>query len=162
MKLSELGTPLESLAGVGKSKASLFSRLNIFTVGDLLGTYPRDWEDRTKACTLSQYAQNYGKVHTVCKVLAHDFFGYGKMKTLKIAVTDGSANAFLIAFNRPFLQKSLPEGSIISVTGKFELRYNTLQASSFEVERLSYSGELADWQGKPIPEFCRFTRSQKA
>ncbi|MBQ1794854.1 MAG: ATP-dependent DNA helicase RecG, partial [Treponema sp.] len=151
MKLSELGTPLESLAGVGKSKASLFSRLNIFTVGDLLGTYPRDWEDRTKACTLSQYAQNYGKVHTVCKVLAHDFFGYGKMKTLKIAVTDGSANAFLIAFNRPFLQKSLPEGSIISVTGKFELRYNTLQASSFEAERLSYSGELADWQGKPIP-----------
>ena len=151
MKLSELGIPLESLAGVGKSKASLFSRLNIFTVGDLLGTYPRDWEDRTKACTLSQYAQNCGKVHTVCKVLAHDFFGYGKMKTLKIAVTDGSANAFLIAFNRRFLQKSLPEGSIISVTGKFELRYNTLQASSFEAERLSYSGELADWQGKPIP-----------
>ena len=151
MKLSELGIPLESLAGVGKSKASLFSRLNIFTVGDLLGTYPRDWEDRTKACTLSQYAQNYGKVHTVCKVIAHDFFGYGKMKTLKIAVTDGSSNAFLIAFNRPFLQKSLPEGSIISVTGKFELRYNTLQASSFEAERLAYSGELADWQDKPIP-----------
>ncbi|MBO4385592.1 MAG: ATP-dependent DNA helicase RecG [Treponema sp.] len=151
MKLSELGIPLESLAGVGKSKASLFSRLNIFTVGDLLGTYPRDWEDRTKLCTLNQYAQNYGKVHTVCKVLAHDFFGYGKMKTLKIAVTDGTANAFLVAFNRPFLQKSLPEGSIISVTGKFELRYNTLQASSFEAERLAYSGQLEDWQDKPIP-----------
>jgi len=151
MKLSELGTPLESLAGVGKSKASLFSRLNIFTVGDLLAAYPRDWEDRTKACTLSQYAQNYGRVHTVCKVLAHDFFGYGRMKTLKIAVTDGTSNAFLVAFGRPFLQKSLPEGSIISVTGKFELRYNTLQATSFEAERLAYSGELADWQDKPVP-----------
>lgn len=151
MKLSELGTPLESLTGVGSAKASLFSRLNIFTTGDLLRTYPRDWEDRTKPCTLSQYAQNYGKVHTVCKVLAHDFFGYGKMKTLKIAITDGSANAFLIAFGRPFLAKSLPEGSIISVTGKFELRYNTLQAASFEAERLAYSGELSDWQGKNIP-----------
>mgnify|MGYP002626457046 CR=1 FL=1 len=151
MKLSELGTPLESLAGVGKLKAALFGRLNIFTVGDLLSTYPRDWEDRTKSCPLGQYAQNGGKVHTVCKVMAHDFIGYGKMRTLKIAITDGTATAFLVAFGRPFLQKSLPEGSIISVTGKFELRYNALQATAFEAQKLSDSGELLEWQGKPDP-----------
>ena len=66
------------------------------------------------------------------------------MKTLKIEITDGTANAFLIAFNRSFLEKSLPVGSIISITGKFEIKYNELQSTSFEAAKINSSGNLAD------------------
>lgn len=155
MKLSELGGTVESLPGVGPKTASQFARLNIFTVSDLLSTFPRSYEDRTHRVTLHEFAQ-FPKVHTICKVMAHTWFGYGRMKTLKIAITDGTANAWLVAFNRPFLQKSLPEGSIIAVTGKFEIKYNELQSSSFEAERIAYEGELSDFENSAVPSSAVF------
>ena len=151
MILSELGAAVETLSGVGPAAAKKFASLNIFTVADLLSVFPRDYEDRTKRIPLRDYV-NFPKVHTICKVTAHQWFGYGKMKTLKIAITDGSANAWLVAFNRDFLEKSLPEGSIIAVTGKFETKYNELQSSSFEATRISFDGNLEDFENIPVPD----------
>ena len=149
MKIGDLGAAVENLSGVGPSTAKLFARMNIFTVSDLLQTYPRDYEDRTRRVLLKDFAQS--KVHTVCRVVSHDWFGYGKMRTLKIFISDGSADAVLVAFNRPFLEKSLPVGSIVLVTGKFDVRYNQLQSTSFEAEKLSSEGELEDFLQKDIP-----------
>lgn len=151
MFLNELKVTVESLAGVGPATAKQFAKLNIFTVADLLSVYPRDYDDRTKKITLAEFSQ-HPKVHTICKVVAHSWFGYGKMKTLKIEITDGTANAFLIAFNRSFLEKSLPVGSIISVTGRFEIKYNELQSTVFEASRLAYDGTLADYISAPVPD----------
>ena len=86
---------MENLPGVGPSTAKLFARMNIFTVSDLLQTYPRDYEDRTRRVLLKDFAQS--KVHTVCRVVSHDWFGYGKMRTLKIFISDGSADAVLVS-----------------------------------------------------------------
>src|SRR5574344_711650 len=144
MKLSELNNPVETLGGIGPATTKQFARLNIFTVSDLLSTFPRDYEDRTQTVTLDKFAQ-LSKVHTICKVTAHDWFGFGRMRTLKIAITDGTANAWLIAFNRPFLEKALPEGSIVAGTGPFEVKYNSLQSTAFEAERLAYDGELSEY-----------------
>lgn len=151
MFLNELKVTVESLAGVGPATAKQFAKLNIFTVADLLSVYPRDYDDRTKKVILAEFSQ-HPKVHTICKVVAHSWFGYGKMKTLKIEITDGTANAFLIAFNRSFLEKSLPVGSIISVTGRFEIKYNEIQSTAFEASRLAYNGNLADYISAPVPD----------
>lgn len=151
MFLNELKVTVESLAGVGPATAKQFARLNIFTVADLLSVFPRDYDDRTKRITLSEFSKA-PKVHTVCKVTAHSWFGYGKMKTLKIHITDGTADAVLIAFNRSFLEKSLPVGSIISITGKFEIKYNELQSTSFEAVKINSSGNLADYISSPLPD----------
>lgn len=150
MKLQEIGAAVESLSGVGPAKAKLFAKRNIFTVADLLSTYPRSYDDRTKKVCLKDFV-SYPKVHTICKVISHEWFGFGKMRTLRIAITDGSANAFLVAFNRAFLEKTLPKDSIIAVTGKFEVRYNMLQSTAFEAERLSFTGELCNFVNEPIP-----------
>lgn len=150
MKLCEIGTPVETLAGVGPSTVKLFAKQGIFTVADLLTDFPRDYEDRTKRVALSDWKS--GKVHCVCQVTAHTFFGYGRMKTLKIGITDGVTQAWLVAFNRPFLEKSLPEGCIVSVTGTFQVKYNELQSTSFETNRLAYDGELAQWQNAAVPD----------
>lgn len=151
MRLAELGSAVESLPGVGPATAKLFARLNIFTAADLLSTYPRSYDDRTRRVPLRDF-QTAAKVHSICKVTAHTWIGYGRMKTLKIAITDGSADAYLLAFNRAFLEKSLPEGSIIAVNGKFDFRYGELQSSAFEAVRLAYDGELSSWQDAPMPD----------
>jgi len=81
MKLSEINNPVETLGGIGPATAKQFARLSIFTVSDLLTTYPRTYEDRTKNISLNEYAQ-FPKVHTICKVTAHDWFGFGSLFSL--------------------------------------------------------------------------------
>ncbi|AEE16231.1 ATP-dependent DNA helicase RecG [Treponema brennaborense] len=150
MKLTEIETPVSTLAGIGPARAKLFAALGIYTVADLLAYYPRDWEDRTQRVPLAQFRSN-GKVHTVARVTGHSWFGYGKMKTLKIHITDGSADAELVAFNRPFLEKSLPDGAIIAVTGTFSERYGRLQSSAFETALIAPGGSLAEYETKRVP-----------
>ena len=132
MKVSDIKTPVSSIAGIGPQLTKTLAKVNVFTVGDLLQYYPRDYEDRTRKVCFREQAANYGKVHTVARVMAHEWFGYGRMKTLKIIVTDGSGTAELICFNRAFLEKSLVPGTIITVTGKFEVKYGKLQSTAFE------------------------------
>ena len=133
MKVSDIKTPVSSISGIGPQLTKTLAKVNVFTVGDLLQYFPRDYEDRTRKVCFRDFASNYGKVHTAAQVLAHEWFGYGRMKTLKIIVTDGSASAELICFNRAFLEKSLLPGTIITVTGKFEIKYGKLQSTAFEV-----------------------------
>jgi ATP-dependent DNA helicase RecG len=67
-------------------------------------------------------------------VIAHDWFGYGRTRTLKIHVKDDSGPATLVCFNRPFLEQQFPIGSRVVVTGKFAYRYGEIQSSAFEIE----------------------------
>ncbi len=142
MKLLDIQKPVTQITGVGPSLASLFARLNIFTVADLLTYYPKDWEDRTKTIPLSAFSQHQ-KVHTIAQVIDHQWFGYGRMKTLKLIVTDGSLTASLLCFNRPFLERSLPINSIIALTGSFSYRFGELQSSSFEATLIEKDGSLS-------------------
>lgn len=151
MKISDIKIPVETLAGAGPAAVKRLANLNIFTIGDLLQFYPRDYEDRSKRVSLNEY-KTAKKVHTAAKVLSHEYFGFGKMRTLKIVITDGTARASLIAFNRSFLEQSLSVGSIISVTGSFDIKYNELQSSSFEASVLSNEGELKDFENTILPD----------
>ena len=143
MKLNDIKTPVSSVTGVGPQLLKSLAKLNIFTVSDLLQFFPRDYEDRTKKVYLKDFAVSK-RVHTVAKVLAHSWFGFGNMKTLKILITDGTANAELICFHRPFLEKTLPPGAIISVTGQFYVKYNSIQSSNFEASRYNLKLAKAD------------------
>lgn len=150
MKISEIKNSLSSLSGIGQATQNHFAQLNIFTVGDLLNFFPRTYEDRTKKVLLENALEN-PKVHTIAKVLRHEWFGYGRMRTLKIVITDGSGIGNLIAFNRGFLEKTLPVDSIISVSGKFELKYNSLQSTSFEAQKIASDGNIEDYKNMEVP-----------
>ena len=149
MKLSAIETPISSLSGVGPALAKTLAKVGIFTIADLLSYWPRDFEDRTKKVSLSQF--NTGKVHTIAQVLSHEYFGYGKMRTLRIRIDDGTGTASLVCFNRPFLAKTLPEHSVISVTGKFVFRYGELQCTSFEAECIATDTSIDDFRNSEVP-----------
>ncbi|WP_027727960.1 ATP-dependent DNA helicase RecG [Treponema sp. C6A8] len=131
MLVSEIKNPVSSISGVGPALTKNLAKLNIFTVGDLLQYFPRDYEDRTRRVSLNEFARS-PKIHTVAKIVRQEWFGYGNMRTLKLIINDGTAQAELICFNRPFFEKSFPAGAIISVHGSFFVKYNALQSSSFE------------------------------
>jgi len=140
MKVSEIKVPVSSITGIGPQLSKCLSKLNIFTVGDLLSYYPRDYEDRSVKVFLKEF-KNHPKIHTVARVMSQEWFGYGRMKTLKINITDGTANASLICFNRQFLEKTLLPGTIFTLTGQFFVKYSSLQSSAFDVSVMKINPE---------------------
>ena len=117
MFLKEIKDPVTSLKGVGPAAAANLARLGITNVGALLCHYPRDWEDRSRPVLLKDW--NTGKICTEIEIVAKDWFGFGKMKTLKIFVKDESAIGSLLCFNRPFMEKQFPVGTRCRLFGKF-------------------------------------------
>jgi ATP-dependent DNA helicase RecG len=123
------------LRGAGPSIIGHLERIGILSVGDLLLHFPREYEDRTQLIPFSQFAEGR-TIFTKAKVVGHEWFGFGRMRSLKILVQDESSEAALLCYNRPFLEKSLPVGSTILVHGKFQFRYGEIQSSNFEAERI--------------------------
>ena len=150
MKLGDIRNSITTLPGVGPAAAKLFAKLNVFSVADLLTLYPKQYDDRTKRIGLSAFRSS--KVHCAAIVVSHEWFGYGRMKTLKLIICDGEAEAELVAFNRPFLEKQFSVGTIISVTGAFDIKYGKLQSTSFEIIKLSESGDLSDYENTMLPD----------
>lgn len=151
MKLKDIKTPISSIHGIGPQQEKFLAKLNIFTVSDLLSFYPKSYDDRTEKISISDF-EKHKKVHAICAVQAHQWFGYGKMKTLKLIINDGTSSASLICFNRNFYEKSLPVGSIICVTGTFEVKFGQIQSTSFEITKLSDSASLSDFKNTPLPD----------
>ena len=152
MYLRELNQSVTVLRGAGPQIEARLSRLGIWSIADLLLHYPRDYDDRSVFVSLAESLKS-GRAHSVVEVLEHEWFGYGRMRTLKILVRDGpppgnggdGATAALLCFNRPFLEQALPVGSRALITGKFQFRRGELQSSSFEAEALA--GDEASPQG---------------
>lgn len=134
MFLRELTQDVRILRGTGPATLRALDNLGIHTVADLLLHLPRDYEDKTKPVPFSRFAE--GKVYTTAQVLRHEWFGFGRMRTLKIIVADGSGEAALLCFNRPFLEQMAPVGSTVQVYGKFQFKYGEIQSSAFEIQRV--------------------------
>jgi len=132
MFLRELLQPVTALKGVGSSAAGSLARLEIVNIAALLCHYPRDWEDRSRTVPLKDWRTS--QVCTEVQIAAKDWFGFGRMKTLKLYVEDESARACLVCFNRPFLEKQFPIGNRARLFGHFNYKYGEIQSSSFELE----------------------------
>jgi ATP-dependent DNA helicase RecG len=93
----------------------------------------------------------------VVRVLAHDWFGFGRMKTLKVHVEDESGRGVLICFNRPFLEKQLVVGGYYRLWGRFFYKYGEVQSTAFEVEPLrdGPAPEEEDGSGGPAGDLPR-------
>jgi ATP-dependent DNA helicase RecG len=148
MFLRELDATLDHVKPnrTGTKTLEALARLGIRDVGTLLCHYPRDWEDRSRELPLNCF--NLGDICTTVTVLAHDWFGAGYMKTLKIIVEDDTAKASLICFNRPFMAKQLPVGATARIYGQFRYKYGELQSTAFEI-----AGPQDDSFGRILPVY---------
>ena len=134
MLIGEILTPVSNLRGVGKTTVEQLLRLNVSTVGDLLRLWPRLWEDRSRYNTLRDW-KRFHKLNVPVTIIGHQWFGYGRTKTLKLIVCDSEkTQGTLVCFNRPFLEKNFPEGTEALVYGTFAVKYGVIQSSSFDIE----------------------------
>jgi len=134
MFLRSIAAPVNSIFGIASAVAVRLARLGIYTAGDLLLHYPRDWEDRSQIVPLKDYQGS--KVCTVVTILAREWFYYNGAKRLKVYVEDETAQAALLCFS-PWIEKKLNDGEQFRLWGVFRYKKGELQSSSFEVEPVS-------------------------
>jgi ATP-dependent DNA helicase RecG len=109
-------------------------RLGVVSVRDALLLFPRGYEDRSRTVTLAEAAKADRSCAVAVTVTGVADIGWGRGRTLKAIVVDGSGEAALTCFGRAFLRRVLVPGSRFFVWGTFRFRRGELQSSDFELE----------------------------
>ncbi len=138
----KLDKPLQYLKGVGETRAILFQKLGVFTVGDVISHYPREYEDRSKLKKLIELQDgdqcSFEGTIVSKVVLSRPRRGLTICRT-SIRDETGMINATW--FNQPYLKDSFKPGERYLFYGKITRR------RSFEVlnpvyEKIEESGPV--------------------
>ena len=125
--LGSLKIPIEEAAGVGPQVAKLLRKLGIETVEDLLTTFPRRLEDRSRKKPIGQVQDGeavtvQGVVRAKSRIKVRP-----KLELIKVAVDDGTGVLFAIWFNQPWIWDEIEQGKEYSFFGKVQIRFGERQ-----------------------------------
>lgn len=110
---------IQELKGVGEKRSRLFAKLGAPTVGALLRTYPRDYEDWSQPVPLAQAPAEQACVVrvTVVSPVSERRIRSG-MTLYKLRATDGRHDVQITFFNNPYTKNLLLEGKEYLLRGK--------------------------------------------
>ena len=115
--------PVNRIKGVGEKTAALFGKINVFTVEDLIGHYPRDYETYDAPVSIREASPGsvqaiYGQITTIPNVKK-----VRNLSILNAILKDGSNDSIqLTFFNMPFLKKVLKPGGFYLFRGLIQQR----------------------------------------
>ena len=117
----ELNTPLTALPGVGPARARSLEKLGLRTVGDLLGYYPRDYEDRTKRYAIAQAPADTPVCVSAMVAETPRLSRIRKgLELTRVKVVDSSAAMTLTFFNQSYVRDALVPGQEYIFYGRVE------------------------------------------
>lgn len=132
--MAELQAPVTALTGVGKVRAAQLNKLGISTLYDLLSTFPRSYEDRTRLVTIAELraAAEDETPEPACFLASvvsnpttHRLPRAGKkmLELTKVTVADHTARLNLTFFNQSYSAAALHYGESFyfygAVTGDY-------------------------------------------
>ena len=115
--------PVNRIKGVGEKTAALFGKINVFTVEDLIGHYPRDYETydapvSIREASLGSVQAIYGQITAIPNVKK-----VRNLSILNAILKDDSNDSIqLTFFNMPFLKKVLKPGGFYLFRGLIQQR----------------------------------------
>lgn len=112
-------TNIQYLKGVGEKRAKILNKLGIFTVGDLLRFYPRDYMDWSKISSIA--AAPFDTNCCVRAIVNHKPSGAKIRKGMtiyKTVATDGESLMNITIFNNKYAAESLEAGKEYLFYGK--------------------------------------------
>ncbi|HPE16821.1 MAG TPA: ATP-dependent DNA helicase RecG, partial [Oscillospiraceae bacterium] len=119
--MSALETPVSALRGVGPARAKSFARLGLITLRDLVGYFPRTYEDRSRIYAVSDapVGENAAIRAAVASPVRTAHIRKG-LDISKVTVADGTSLCELVFFNQSYVRSSLKEGEEYLFFGKVE------------------------------------------
>lgn len=137
--------PIESLKGIGEKTGSLFRKLGVTTVEELLHYYPRAYDAYEEAVPVGQIRE--GQILAVCGMLTKSA-SVSRVRNLQIittAVKDLTGTLKLTWFNMPYLCSTLKVGERLVFRGKVVKKQGSLRMEQPEIfsaeayEKVKYS-----------------------
>ncbi len=137
-----LDSSIRRLYGIGEVKAKAYSRLGVYTVGDLLLHYPRGYENRGDVRLLCDTAED-SKASVILTVATQPRAAKIKkfMSLLKFKAFDDSGSCEITFFNQDYLKNSFPVGASFRFYGKVTRTKSAYAMSSPSFE--PYSDDTA-------------------
>ena len=118
-----LTSPVTDFPGVGGVRGAKLSKLGLATAGDLLGYFPRDYEDRRRICTV-QDAPTEGKVCIEAIVTERPRLSRIRkgLDLVQVKAADHTGVLHLTFFNQPYVEKTLKPGEEYVFFGAVEVQ----------------------------------------
>ena len=125
------GVNIETLNGIGKRRAELFNKLNIYSVGDLIEFYPRRYEDWSVIIPIEDAEDN----QTVCiKATVSSYINSVRTKggrlLTKFSAFDETGAVEIIYFNNKYIDSMLSYGETYLFYGKINRNISGYQMIS--------------------------------
>ena len=124
-------TNIQYLKGVGEKRAKILNKLDIFTVGDLLRFYPRDYMDWSKITSIA--GAPFDTNCCVRAIVNHKPRGAKIRKGMtiyKTVATDGESLMNITIFNNKYAAESLEAGEEYLFYGKVSGNFHRREMSS--------------------------------
>ena len=134
--MADLQTDVRYIKGIGEARAKALSKLGIGTLQDLIGYFPRRYEDRTMTRTIREL--ELGETVCVRAMIANDPVASrisGGRTVVKARAVDDSGALDLTFFNQEYRKNSLHRGETYIFCGKVEGNLLTRRMINPIVER---------------------------
>lgn len=133
-----LNQDIGKIKGVGPAKLALLNKLGIYNIKDIVNYFPRDYEDRTKITSISDFedGMSYLFIATVSSPVKVQRIRKN-LNISSVIVTDDTGNCKLTFFNQVYIKTRLIEGCKYLFFGKVKKDYNMLQIEHPQIYNIS-------------------------
>ena len=121
--------PVQYLKGVGPARAKTFAQLGVYTAGDLLEYFPRDWVFAPKSVKISQIKAEK-TVSIVGLVESTDYQTFNRQSMFEIYLSDETGTCRIVWFHGGYLRNQLQPGQVIMASGNVSLYKHQLQLTN--------------------------------
>lgn len=115
-----LESPLTDIKGVGAEQAKKFAVLGVHTVADLLGYYPRRYDDYSQLLPISALKPGVVTIEAKIQQVKGRYVRRGLHITEAIA-SDATGSVRLVWFNQPYRANAIKSDTDYFISGNFEL-----------------------------------------
>ena len=137
---------LRTLPGVGPARAGSLEKLGLKTVEDLLGYYPRGYEDRRLAATIASAPADVPVCLTLMVAEEPRLSRIRKgLELVKVRLVDDTGSLTATFFNQSYLKNALREGETYVCFGRVEGTSNRKQMTNpvcERADRVKYNGRI--------------------
>lgn len=119
----DLNKDVKFIKGVGPARAKLLNTLEIFTLGDLITYFPRDYEDRGKPRSIAELEDGEeALIEAICTSKIMEKRIRKNMVIYKLSVRDETGLCQITWFNQKYLKNRFQVGQTYKFYGKVKKR----------------------------------------
>lgn len=129
-------SPITDVKGVGPELAKKLAILGITTIGDLLATFPRRYDDYSVVTPIRHIKPGAVSIEAVIKQVSGRYVRRGLHITEAVA-SDETDSVRLVWFNQSYRATSIKPGQSYYISGTYELSYQRFAVMNPSIELVS-------------------------